>query len=89
VLRGRRATVLVPGADAWGAGVLAVVWERMAARWTSAVVVHAPAEAERGVRRKVWTPPFVVGDSLQLCAAVLTRAHAYGRPGPRLAEASR
>jgi hypothetical protein len=88
-LRGRRATVLVPAPGAWAAGPLSVVWERIAARWTSAVVVGDPAEAERGVRRKVWTPPFVVGDSLQVSAAVLTRAHAYGRPGPRLAEALR
>ncbi|MCU1616858.1 MAG: hypothetical protein JWO98_4398 [Frankiales bacterium] len=91
LIRGRRTTVLVPTPGTWGAGLsglLTAGWERLAARWTSAVLLAEPADAARGVRRRIWVPPFVVGDDLDFCAAVLSRAHAYGGPGPRLAAAA-
>jgi hypothetical protein len=89
LLRGSRATVLVPRPGRWCAGATGratVLWERWAARWTSAVVLADAADAAAGVRRHVWVPPFVVGDSAELSAAVLTRAHAFGAPSARLAE---
>jgi hypothetical protein len=88
LLRGARPTVLVPRPGTWCAGrgpgaALAAAWERRAAGWTSAVLLTEPEEAAAGVRRRVWAPPFVVGGSLDLRSAVLTRAHAYGRPSAR------
>jgi hypothetical protein len=93
LLRGSRTTVLVPAPGAWGAGrslrgAVLDGWERLAARWTNAVLVTDPAEAALGVRRRMWVPPFVVGPSLELRAAALTRAHAFGRPSARQAPAA-
>jgi hypothetical protein len=89
LLRGSRCTVLVPRAGTWCAGgLLARIWERQAAAWTNAVLLTDPVDAARGVRRRVWVPPFVVGDSLELQAAVLTRAQAFGRTSARLAARS-
>jgi hypothetical protein len=93
LLRGSRATVLRPRPGTWcsGHGPLAAAfrtWERWAAGWTSAVLLSDPAEAATGVAAHVWVPPFVVGDSLELAAAVLTRAQAFGRPSARLAAAA-
>jgi len=89
VVRGSRATVLVPRPGTWctGRGPVAAVarlWERCAGPWASAVLLSSPAEAARGVAAHVWVPPFVVGDSLELAAAVLTRAQAFGRPSAGL-----
>lgn len=85
LLRGSRSTVLVPLPGTWCAGrgpvaAAARSWERRAAGWTSAVLLSDPGEAAAGVAAHVWVPPFVVGDSLELSAAVLSRAHAFGRP---------
>lgn len=89
VLRGSRATVLVPRPGRWCASATGTaLWERWAARWASGVLLADPAAAATGVRRGVWVPPFVVGDSTELSAAVLTRAHAFGGPSARLAEAT-
>jgi hypothetical protein len=88
LLRGARPTVLVPRPGTWPArrgpgAALTVAWERCAAGWASAVLLTEPEEAAAGVGRRIWTPPFVVGGSPELRAAVLTRAHAYGRPSAR------
>lgn len=89
LLRGSRTTVLLPRPGSWGHGrgpraAVRIAWERCAAGWANAVLVTEPAEAAAGVRRRVWVPPFVVGRSLEVRAAVLTRAQAYGRPSGRV-----
>jgi hypothetical protein len=84
-LRGTRATVLAPRPGTWCTG-WSRLWEPWTAAWASAVLLADPAEAARGVRRGVWVPPFVVGDSPELQAAVLTRACAFGGPSAGLAE---
>jgi hypothetical protein len=80
---------VLPRAGTWceGAGLLTpvlVLWERCAARWTSAVVVADATDAATGVRRHVWVPPFV-GDSPEFRAAVSSRSYAFGRPSAGLA----
>jgi hypothetical protein len=77
LLRGACATVLVPRSGTWGTVPLV---ERAAARWANAVLLSGSDEAAAGVRRGLWVPPFVVGESAELRAAVLARAHAFGRP---------
>lgn len=64
-VRGAIPTVFVP--HAWShlslpapAKPLAIAWERVAARWTNALVAVGEAEATEGVRRKVRAPMFVV-----------------------------
>ena len=77
LLRGARTTVLVPRPGTWGSGPLV---ERAAAGWANAVLLTGPDEAAAGVRRGLWVPPFVVGECAEARCAVLTRAHAFGRP---------
>lgn len=64
-LRGAIPTVFVP--HAWShlalpapAQPAALAWERVAARWTNAVVAVGDAEAAEGVRRRIRAPMFVV-----------------------------
>lgn len=64
-VRGRIPTVFVP--HAWShlalpgpAKPVAIAWERLAARWTNAVVAVGAAEASEGVRRHVRAPMFLV-----------------------------
>lgn len=64
-IRGTIPTVFVP--HAWShlalpapAQPAAVTWERIAARWTNAVVAVGDAEAAEGVRRRIRAPMFVV-----------------------------
>ncbi|MDH2414178.1 hypothetical protein [Nocardioides sp. CER19] len=76
-LRGTRTTVLVPSPGTWGRAALL---ERLTARWANVVLLPGPDEAAAGVRKGLWVPPFVVGESAELRAAVLARAQAFGRP---------
>ncbi|MGY1914633.1 hypothetical protein [Blastococcus sp. SYSU DS0973] len=78
-LRGARPTVLAPRPGTWCTG-WSRLWERWTAAWASAVLLSNPVDAARGIRRGVWVPPFVVGDSPELQAVVLTRACAFGGP---------
>jgi hypothetical protein len=77
LLRGARTTVLVPRPGTWGTAALV---ERAAARWANAVLLSGYDEAGTGVRKRLWVPPFVVGESAELRAAVLARAPAFGLP---------
>jgi hypothetical protein len=85
MVRGRRTTVLVPG-PGWCARPLRPVLERILATWANAVLVPDAVQAGRGVRRRVWVPPFVVGDRLDLELAAITRSHAFGAPSGRSPE---
>jgi hypothetical protein len=84
-VRGRRPTVLHVGRWAWTSAPVpvrpvVVLWERLAARWANAVMLDSACDAARGVRRRIWVPPFVVGSALDRAAAVTARSQAFGTP---------
>lgn len=84
-LRGRVPTVYRPrGGPALRTGGGSLLWERLAARWTSLLVLDSASAAEEAVARAIRAPMLVAHphDLRKQCAAV-TRAHAFGRPTSR------
>ena len=86
VLAGRVPTVYVP--HAWSYWALrrplmpaAVAWERIAARWTSAIVPVSYGEARDGVHRKVHAPFFVVPNPVATVSAPASRERARSKLG--------
>lgn len=70
-LRGRRPTIFQPHGWSWDAvggttARLSVLWERQAARWTTALVCVSDAERLAGIRRKVRGSYHVIPNGVDL-----------------------
>ena len=72
-LRGRRTTVFQPHAWSFEAvhgavRAAAIAWERLAARWTHAIVSVSEAERDRGARARIRAPYRVIPNGVDLAA---------------------